>query len=429
MLISDEERERFFNSLKKLPEKIIPRYYENADNARKFYSGAGKILTDVLRAAPRAGAQIALTATGQKEFQPGEFKYKYSPIEDFLFGKEKITDLQTRFKGNKEFAEGMGLGKASVPLAGIGTAVALGMDLTPVNPSGGGRKVAQEAVESAGKRALKKGASKIKVNYYDQAKRELADLVKSQKSAIERATRNGIENSVLQVIDNKTGEMIYKVIPKGDLHKFKIIDKDNFFSKVGSKSYHLTAKTPAEMEAKGFVNAGVATAKEIPNIPKWIKDEYGKFAGSKSTKKIDPLIPESTQVTDALKNEARKFYHGTNFSDNIKKEGFKIKNPIHGKQIMGEGIYLTPTKEEARNFGKEVLETVVNPRVKIMDVDPATHWKLMLEANKKYPNIDTEKAITKLVQEKGYGGIKMIKAGNKGETYISIFNPKDIWIK
>lgn len=149
-------------------------------------------------------------------------------------------------------------------------------------------------------------------------------------------------------------------------------------------------------------------------------------------------IKTSKELTD-IWNQANKvggeadevLFHGTSkvSAESIRKGGFSINEPVHGKQIMGRGVYLTPTKGEASSFGDEILDVSLNPNTKILEINPAQHWKLMTEANKKYPNMDVEDSITKLVKDLGYGGLKMKKAGNKGETYISVFNPDDLKVK
>jgi len=76
-----------------------------------------------------------------------------------------------------------------------------------------------------------------------------------------------IESSVLQIIDKKTGELEYKTIAKGQLSKF--IDKIDGQNGIGgrlinNKVYHLTSKTPEDMEKRGFIFTGQAKFKDLP---------------------------------------------------------------------------------------------------------------------------------------------------------------------
>jgi len=143
---------------------------------------------------------------------------------------------------------------------------------------------------------------------------------------------------------------------------------------------------------------------------------------------IEPEVAPKVEIPEITPEEGITLYHGTAAIEGITKEGFKILPPVHGKQVLGEGLYFTPTKSEAKTFGPNVIEVKIKPGVKIYKTDPGEIWKLMQEANKKYPDITVEKAITKMMQERGYGGMHVIGMGAKGETYISIFNPEDVSI-
>jgi len=152
------------------------------------------------------------------------------------------------------------------------------------------------------------------------------------------------------------------------------------------------------------------------------------LAKAKTLDEVKGILGYTEKTKAETAKKGREFFHGTDSSDEILQDGFKIMKPIHGTQIMGEGIYLTPTKEEAKNFGKNVLSVEVNPKVKIYETNPGEFWSIMQEASGKYPGMQTEKAIAKMMQERGYGAIQMEKAGNKGETYLSVFDPKNLKI-
>ena len=292
MLISDEEKEKWLNRAKNVGSKLLPNYYKNAENAKKFYSGAGKMLVDTLRAGPRTGAQIAMTRTGQKEYQPGATGNVLPSVEKALLGNDKLGDLQSRYESNKEFAQGAGLGKASASLAGAGTLAGVALDVIPSTGSGG-KTVVKEGAETllkkeskdVIKRAVKAGIPKAKVNWYKKGMEETLRIAESRSKSISKAVANGIEDSVLQIVDEKTKETIYKMIPKGDLKKFHdAIDNPQIGDMAGllikGKRYHITAHNPDWMESRGAIPAGIATIEEIPKIPRWIKDQFGKFEGS-----------------------------------------------------------------------------------------------------------------------------------------------------
>jgi len=175
----------------------------------------------------------------------------------------------------------------------------------------------------------------------------------------------------------------------------------------------------------------------IENRPKLLANRLAEIAGTDIGTGNAPSMgivptdekffnPSASSEVAKAKPQGEILYHGTNATKSIDKQGLKLMPPIHGSQIMGEGIYLTPTKEEAANFGKTIYETTLKPGVKLMEADPGQLWKITLEANTKYPDMDINKAITKIVKEKGFDGLKTIGAGNKGETYISVFDPTDI---
>lgn len=95
-----------------------------------------------------------------------------------------------------------------------------------------------------------------------------------------------IEPSVVQVVDTKTGSVEYKTIPAGKLEEFKTAidstDKGIAGKEIGGKIYHLTAKTPEQMDAVGARFGGEAKIEEIPTIPERAKKKTIE-AGEKET--------------------------------------------------------------------------------------------------------------------------------------------------
>lgn len=108
---------------------------------------------------------------------------------------------------------------------------------------------------------------------------EVADIVNAkipEKPSVETITSKldsapAVEaKKVVQTVDPKTGEKYYFTIKQGELDKFESVLDSNGTGK-GAKagdassgdSYHITARTPQEMEARGFKSAGVANFDEI----------------------------------------------------------------------------------------------------------------------------------------------------------------------
>lgn len=120
-----------------------------------------------------------------------------------------------------------------------------------------------------------------------------------------------IEKSVVQIVDNKTGKLEYKTIPKGELQNFhNVIDdtqKGIAGKEIDGKIYHLTAKTPKQMEERGFINTGVARLDEIPG--QQIKQEVPSIKQEILTQEqpkikiIDEKIKQKLEdTTETIKN-------------------------------------------------------------------------------------------------------------------------------
>ena len=114
-------------------------------------------------------------------------------------------------------------------------------------------------------------------------------IVSKQKSIVKR----NIENSVVQVVNNKTGEKYFQTIKKGELTQF--INKiDNTSTGIAGTQmsngdiYHLTAKTPQSMLDNGFKDNGIANIKDIPNNTRPI------------TPQVDALQKKLAEMNDQL---------------------------------------------------------------------------------------------------------------------------------
>lgn len=98
------------------------------------------------------------------------------------------------------------------------------------------------------------------------------------KKGIKEVGERGIEKSVLQVLDNATGKLEFKTIKKGELPKFhELVDKGEggiAGVRMGGKTYHLTAKTPEEMVAKGANFTGLASLEDVPKVAQETSEKY-----------------------------------------------------------------------------------------------------------------------------------------------------------
>lgn len=165
------------------------------------------------------------------------------------------------------------------------------------------------------------------------------------------------------------------------------------------------------------------------------KEEAVKRANEALTAK--PAEPPVAKPAVKPTEEPITLYHGTTPENaaTIQKTGFEVKPPVHGRQVIGEGVYLTPTRKEAATFGKEIIEATVKPGVKILRLNnPGEYYQLWQKVAKEAgafgaKEVNMDKAISDWLKVRGYGGIEVKGFGAKGETYISIFDPKNIEVK
>lgn len=135
--------------------------------------------------------------------------------------------------------------------------------------------------------------------------------------AVSKILPKAIEPSVVQIIDNKTGALEFKTIRKGQLKDFQNLIDDSgkgiSGKEIGDKTYHLTAKSPASMEEKGFKFAGVADVSEIPkgksNIPRKAAATKVELPKPVTAAKTSVKLPANQQAVaeDALIQEAKKY--------------------------------------------------------------------------------------------------------------------------
>src|SRR3990167_8465043 len=113
-----------------------------------------------------------------------------------------------------------------------------------------------------------------------------------------------IEPSVLQIKDTKTGAIEYKTIPQGQLSEFKALIDTGTKGEVGiagkeidGKVYHLTAKTPEQMNEAGARFMGEAKIEEVPVQPKGVEEVLPeeKISG------VEKLPTEAQPVLDEIK--------------------------------------------------------------------------------------------------------------------------------
>ena len=259
-------------------------------------------------------------------------------------------------------------------------------------------KESNNASEFVDRMVNEKGTRRGDINA--QKVNDFFDRVNESRGKVEQQIQENPDLVKMAQDSFNTNDFIDKMAEKGGVtrDKIDIQGATDFFNKVN--------------EAKRL---GETTPKETPTVPVTPKRQ---------------IVVSKKKVVVAKPEEGETYYHGTSAKsyNKINEEGFKVTKPVHGEQVMGEGIYLTPTKGEAKSFGKKVVEVRLPKDIKIKEVNPGEHWKIMVRASEKYPSLTTSKAITKMLKEEGYDGIKMISAGKKGETYVTIFDPKKLSI-
>lgn len=120
------------------------------------------------------------------------------------------------------------------------------------------------------------------------------------KELLEKVTREGIEKSVLQIVDTKTGKVVFQTIKKGDLPKFQSLIDDTqkgiAGKNIGGKDYHLTAKTPEQMQKAGAEFIGRADVKDVPRFSK----SGTQFQSTNSKGSTKQILQEGQKGTGAI---------------------------------------------------------------------------------------------------------------------------------
>ncbi len=176
-------------------------------------------------------------------------------------------------------------------------------------------------------------------------------LIDNAKPAVEAAApvvpavatdvTKAIEPSVVQFI-SPTGEKTFKTITQGELEQFKaLVDNSGgtVVKDAAGNTVHLSAKTPAEMEAMGFKNAGVAN---INDIPKPVPAEVARatvvpqetISAAKnlenmgySTDQVTKILAKPGEYERIVKENIAPFEHST----------FPINNQTRARMIAREG--------------------------------------------------------------------------------------------
>lgn len=136
--------------------------------------------------------------------------------------------------------------------------------------------------------------------------------------------------------------------------------------------------------------------------------------GDKLLEELEDLTSFSIEVEDQV-----KYYHGTSKENaaKIRKEGFKTGQEKRGGKFVGDGVYITPNKIIANNFGEEIIEVVVG-KDKTIRATKAQYRKI-LEA----VDYDTDK-IPGYLRSKGYD---LFDATPLGEGYgILVLDPENV---
>lgn len=306
----------------------VDRYSQEATKAASF----GGMLKNSLKAAPQAIADT-LVGTPAKfiasAIEAPEVAYKrnytdrtykvpgLTPFKSFQSDYGKVADeviSGKEFVNRKGETYKKGLGSAAwelakVPLAGLETGVGAGGIakgiglLSKGNIKGAGAVVSDAFLPTNFSKGLKPLPPKATPN-------KVAD----------------IETSVVQRINPSTNALEYQVIPKGQLESFhNAIDSPQGGNIAGKNidgwQYHLTAKSPEQMEASGFKNTGVADLNKIPkgdNIPSEINSDVvsisQKLDGVKPTGKERGFIESvknSPEVSQDLASRVQGTYEPT----------------------------------------------------------------------------------------------------------------------
>lgn len=214
--------------------------------------------------------------------------------------------------------------------------------------------------------AILKGKETLKINTVYKPpekaikKEELKPVkepAKEEIKEVKKLTPEYIEPSVVQIVNTVTNKTEYKVIPKGQLEEYKKLIDDTQTGIAGKningKVYHLTAKTPEQMNQAKAIYTGIVKKSDIPQAKglqqiERVLDKNSKLftdlLEGKGIKDIKNLTSEEIKVRD-------EFLNYTNRPEVIKKyeEGAKDKEIIRDflkwkkvERVLGKQITKPP---------------------------------------------------------------------------------------
>jgi len=143
-------------------------------------------------------------------------------------------------------------------------------------------------------------------------------------------------------------------------------------------------------------------------------------------KKANKAKPVTDLATEAKKYKSAedfvkaqpKLKHGTNFAEQIEREGFKVRKTkdINGA-LLGEGIYLDKTGGDgAKIFGRDIIDVSLSPNLNIKKIDNIQ--ELYIEKT----NFGEPSLIKKVLQEQGFDGVE-------AKNQIVIFDASNVKTK
>lgn len=199
------------------------------------------------------------------------------------------------------------------------------------------------------------------------------------KSAPKVASKvDDIEKSVVQVVDNKTGKLEYKTIPKGQLKQFDdLIDNTQSGiagKEIDGKIYHLTAKTPKQMEERGFINSGVAKLDDIPKEQIPVKQVGSEIPTQQVAKQIEP--EKITKDISSMADEIEGFDSGTfkQWSSDIRSLDMDevTRVALGGKKTVENTIPANAYLSVAKNIANETGDLDLAQRLATSNVKSKT---------------------------------------------------------
>lgn len=114
------------------------------------------------------------------------------------------------------------------------------------------------------------------------------------------------------------------------------------------------------------------------------------------------------------------FFHGTSVADLISKEGFKVLPGGNGR-LLGDGIYITPSKTDAASYGGEVLEVDASAVKKVKEFVSEPAYKKWLA--KSGLEDFTPASITTFMQGKGFEAVLV------AEKSLVVFDASKLTVK